>query len=73
MTLSDLEWRNAKGHTFPDDLRNYAPTIFSKSDHIRSDNTMGKGRASSWSDTPHPEGTGHKVLKNFGLPTENLS
>jgi len=27
MTLSDLEGRDAKGQTFPGDLRNYAPTV----------------------------------------------
>ena len=27
MTLSDLEGQDAKGQTFPDDIRNSAPTV----------------------------------------------
>jgi len=71
MTLSDIEGRNAKCQTFPYDLRNYAPIIWTRATKFgtKTVRLVGKGRVSNGLDTPHPKKRG-TVLKNLG-PTMN--
>ena len=71
MTLSDLEGRDAKCQTFPDDLCNYAPTVLARATKF--------GMITLWEKGVYVLGQthlilrgGHNVLKILGLPTEDL-
>jgi len=59
MTLSDLDGQDAKNQTFPDDIRNYAPTISPTATKIGTMTHVGEGRVSMGSDMPRdPKGRG---------------
>ena len=55
MTSSDREGRytTGQGQTFPEDLRNYAPTIWPKTTKFGIITHVGDGHVSRGSDTPH--------------------
>jgi len=59
MTLSDLEGRDAKCQSFPNQS-------FEQEQQIWNDSSRGEGTCFSGSDTSHIKGAGNSVLKNFG-------
>ena len=58
MTLSDLEERDAKGQTFPDDLRNYAPIVWARATKF--------GMITLWEKGVFLAGQTHLILRGRG-------
>ena len=67
MTLSDLQTRDAKGQTFPQDLRDFAPTVWHRTTKFAVLTHMGKERVYGGSATP-PSRTGEVPASPFLEP-----